>query len=64
MANPFLLFASQVQGMSKTERETFVHCTKPDTSDAKGVITFTNAPDEVALRSGITSMEHWLDLNA
>jgi hypothetical protein len=64
MANPFLLFAAQTHRIPATEGESFVPGSKLDANNATGVNARTYEANEVALPSGITSMEHWLDLNA
>ena len=64
MANPFLLFAAQSHCISATEVESFVPGSKLDATNAAGINPRTYEANEVALPSGITSMEHWLDLNA
>jgi hypothetical protein len=62
-----LLFPSQSQGMVKVsephgeaEREV---PTRPNPGE-KAWTGAGNVPDDCRLRSGIVSMEHWLDLNA
>lgn len=64
MANPFLLFAAQGHRVSATEGESFVSGSKLDANNPTAVNARTYEANEVVLPSGITSMEHWLDLNA
>lgn len=64
MSNQMLLFTLQTHGMPGMEHEVFVRGTKSDAHEARILDLFTKPADQIALPSGVASMEHWLDLNA
>jgi hypothetical protein len=64
MSNQMLLFTLQTHGMPEMEHEVFVRGTKSDAQEARVLDLFTKPAGEIALPSGVASMEHWLDLNA
>lgn len=64
MANPFLLFAAQFHRVLTSEGDSFVLGSKLDANNPSGVSPRSYETNEVELPSGVTSMEHWLDLNA
>jgi hypothetical protein len=64
MSHQLHLFARQTQDTPETERAGFGRGTKSDSRDTRTIGRSTLPRDEIALPSGIASMEHWLDLNA
>ena len=67
MSHLTLLFPSQAQGMvnvSEPRREAEHNVFANADAGDKARTGTGNVPDDYRLRSGIVSMEHWLDLNA
>jgi hypothetical protein len=64
MSNPLLLFAAPFHGLSSVERGACGRGVDPIFEEARDFAASTAESEQITLPPGISSMEHWLDLNA